>query len=831
MHNYNEPSFEKLTSKVPGVIFQFRLHPDGRTSIPFASKRIEEVIGLKQSQVKDDATPFFNKVHPDDLQSLFNSIEQSRKNLSDWYYEFIFIKDDQETKWLKGLARPEKTSDGGYLWHGYVMDVTENKEEEQKNLKTQKKYKGYIESARDGLFVVNRQGKYLEVNPAACRMTGYSMNELLNMEVKHLVHPAFNEEEKKTLQRSFQQGSIDEEIRLKKKNGDALWVRLVTSKIEEDVVIAFCSDITQRKYNEKVLNLQLEFQKLLASISSAFVNTTWESFDNTLHQALAHCGIFFNAQRSYVFQFSPDYTTMSNTHEWCASNVQPQIDNLKNIKTSQFGWWWEKIKNKKVIHIANVDKSVSLNAYVKDGLKSQNIKSLLSVPMISNGVLMGFLGLDRTCKYMEWSDMEVAQFKIIAETISNIFSKAQTEKALRKSENRYRLLAENARDMIYRIVFTPQKRYDYISPSSVNLTGYTPDEYYANPNIDNKIIHPEDKPVVNQAYDNPRRFEKPLAFRMIRKDGKLIWVELSNVPVFNDLHNLVAVEGIAREITEQKENAEKLRALNAELVEKKAALENLNQSLEKRVEQEVEKNRKLDHMMAMQARQAALGEMIANIAHQWRQPLNLLNLAVYDMEDAFEYGELDKKYMDHSLREMNNIIQKMSKTIDDFRSYFKSEKEKTVFKASQVISNALVFTDSYFKDIGAVLQKDIPGDVFIYGFASQTEQTLVNILKNALEALADSTTPEKVIELKASNSQNKCCKIEITNTGKSIPPENFPKIFDPYFSTKPQEQALGLGLYIAKIIIEKNMDGKIYFENVARGVKFTVELPCGNPYA
>lgn len=820
--------FNKLTSNVPGVIFQFRISSEGKASIPYASGRLKEVFELDPAEVENDATPVFNKVHPEDLADLQHSIDSSRKTLKDWVYEFRIIKADGSIRWVSGVSRPEK-KDQSYLWYGYILDVTEKKNVETKIAETREKYHSYFENATDGLFVVDKEGNYLEANPAACRMTGYSMEELLNMNVKDLVEPDFTHQKGESLERTFEHGFVDEEVILRKKNGETFWVRLVTSLINNDIAIAFCHDITQRKQQQEMIQMQLDFQRLIASVSSGFVNAIHGSFDSAINYTLSQCGTFFHADRCYVFLFSSDYQSMNNTHEWCAPGVESQIGNLQNLKPTDVEWWWTQIREKKIINLHNVNNHSGLSDFEKSIFREQQVKSLLSIPMINNGQLIGFFGLDRVKVAQGWSDSEITQFNLLAEILSSAVAKSGVEEALRKSENRYRLLAENARDVIFRLSFHPQKRFEYVSPSSVNLSGYTPDEYYADNRLEEKIIHPDDQNVIREYYQHPEKYDKPLVMRMICKNGTQIWCEQSNVPFYDENGILLAIEGIARDITGQKELENKLRLLNSQLLEKKRDLEKLNLSLEKRVAVEVEKNRELDHVMALQARQASMGEMIGNIAHQWRQPLNVLSLAIYDLSEAFDYEELDRQYLDNTVEEMTRVIQQMSVTIDDFRNFFKPKTDKAEFKLSAVINRTFTFMAPYLHNVGVKLYKDVPLDILVKGYSSQLEQVIINILKNALDAQSTGNVNKREIHVRARVTDSYRCIIEIFNTGNPIREEDLPRLYDPYFTTKPEGEGLGLGLYISRIIVEKNLDGKLYCKNEGKGVTFVIEFPLSHP--
>ncbi|MCX7786670.1 MAG: PAS domain S-box protein [Spirochaetes bacterium] len=141
----------------------------------------------------------------------------------------------------------------------------------------------------------------------------------------------------------------------------------------------------------------------------------------------------------------------------------------------------------------------------------------------------------------------------------DVTEQKRIESALRESEDRFRRLADNAQDLIYRYEFIPKPRFAYVSPSATRITGYTPEEHYADPLLGFKIVHPEDRYLLEQTTKAEIDIRRPLVFRWIRKDGTLIWTEQRNIPIYDKKGNLVAIEGIARDITEQKEHEEKLR--------------------------------------------------------------------------------------------------------------------------------------------------------------------------------------------------------------------------------------------------------------------------------
>ncbi len=293
-----------------------------------------------------------------------------------------------------------------------------------------------------------------------------------------------------------------------------------------------------------------------------------------------------------------------------------------------------------------------------------------------------------------------------------------------------------------------------------------------------------------------------------------------------DIENgeLRAIRAIGIDLSERLEMEKHLNALNDELNAQKLQLESFNRALEERVKKEVDKNRVKDQLMSLQSRQAAMGEMVGHIAHQWKQPLNTLNLIILDLQDAFQYNELTGEYMNKSVISAQKVIQHMTQTIDDFRNFFKPLKSTTPFDIRKQVDTALSFIRTTVEIAGIRLENNISEGIFTKGFPNEFSQVVINIVNNAREALLENKTENPFIFI-TSHIHNQKAHIYFTNNGGQIPGSILSKIFDPYFSTKDKDKGTGIGLYLARTIINQNMKGELKAENINQGVRFEIVLP------
>lgn len=256
---------------------------------------------------------------------------------------------------------------------------------------------------------------------------------------------------------------------------------------------------------------------------------------------------------------------------------------------------------------------------------------------------------------------------------------------------------------------------------------------------------------------------------------------------------------------------------------KELLLKDLNKNLEKKIEKALYDAKKKDRAMLHQSRLARMGSMLSMIAHQWRQPLSEISAILMEIETANKFKKLDDKLLKESIKESNKLIQFMSHTIDDFRNFFKPDKKKVEFYIDDACNEAITLAGASLKSYHIKLNKKVKCNSIIIGYEREFAQVMLNLISNAKDILnqREIKNPHIDIVLDYIDGQS---VITVEDNAGGVNPEHMELIFEPYFTTKESSKGTGLGLYMSKMIIEKNMNGELSVENSANGAMFKIQI-------
>lgn len=328
-------------------------------------------------------------------------------------------------------------------------------------------------------------------------------------------------------------------------------------------------------------------------------------------------------------------------------------------------------------------------------------------------------------------------------------------------------------------------------------------------------IHPDFRPLayerMAQITDAPGNLAPPLEEELIALDGSSFYGEVLATSLRIEEKTIYLV--MIRDITSEKHYKDKL--------------ESLNHDLEQQIEAELKQRREQEQLLIQQSKLASMGEMIGAIAHQWRQPLNALGLNIQDIVDAKNHGELDDAYLQDIVTRSMKQVNYMSTTIDDFRGYFRSSKEKKPFSLSKALDDVLNILSAQLKHhrIDAEVDfNDTPKDTQVCGYENEIKQVLINIINNAKDAIDETGRENGTIRIKLETAPGEV-SIAICDDGCGVDDTIKEKIFDPYFTTKEQGKGTGIGLYMSKTLIEQNMNGRLELAKEPDTTCFKITLP------
>ncbi|QHG92015.1 PAS domain S-box protein [Sulfurimonas sp. CVO] len=366
----------------------------------------------------------------------------------------------------------------------------------------------------------------------------------------------------------------------------------------------------------------------------------------------------------------------------------------------------------------------------------------------------------------------------------------------------------------------------YYSPKWKQMLGYEVHEISNTLEEWSNRVHPEDMPEVMQMLKMHLEQKSDYYIsehRLRTKEGSYKWILDRGKAIFDTQGKPLRVTGFHTDITKRKELEEQLLSGNMELVSKlemtissQMKLKNTNAQLEERLRDEIKNRQEQESILLKHVRQAAMGEMIGMIAHQWRQPLSVISLSADSMLMSMLLGENSEEEMQDNLKMIKKQVAHLSQTIDDFRSFFTPNKLKEHITIKESVESALSIIYATIKNCNIEVVKSLKDTTPISIYKNEMMQVFLNILKNAYDSLLYSDVKNPTITI-MSREDESGIYVSIKDNGHGIKKELLDKIFEPYFTTKDEKNGTGLGLYMSKTIVEQRCGGTIKAQNIQGG--------------
>jgi C4-dicarboxylate-specific signal transduction histidine kinase len=266
-----------------------------------------------------------------------------------------------------------------------------------------------------------------------------------------------------------------------------------------------------------------------------------------------------------------------------------------------------------------------------------------------------------------------------------------------------------------------------------------------------------------------------------------------------------------------------LRTLQAQLVEKKLQLNEISRKREEKVREELTGKLEHDHQLIVQALQAALSEFIGHLAHQWRQPLSAISLLIQDLGETCAHGEATKEYLGGTVTTAVEVIQHLSRSINAFRDLFRQDENRQAFNISEVLDRSLSFITSGLRCCDIAVEKEVDANLTVNGYPNEFSRAFLIIMGETTDLLHQRNKANPIIRISAYPEGGKAV-VTITDNSGGIPADVINRIFNPNHAAWNTASDTGLGYYLSKIIIEKNMGGRLMASNAAGGAQFRIEM-------
>ena len=421
---------------------------DTKMKYSFVSDNVRSVLGYDPDDILDK--PVFSLLVPrknEKAKKLINKKIQQRKKLIDIVIWCTHKKGHEVCFLINGLP----IFDDNFQINGYrgvCKDITIQKMVEKSLRENENRYRLLADNVSDVIWTMDLALKYTYVSPSVSKLTGFDVEEAMNIPLEKqltsdslakMVKNYHRELELEKNKSSDPDRHTALELEQHRKDGSTIWTEVSLTFLRDEQgeatgILGVTRDISQRREAEDAIAYRELFEKLVMSISTEFVNLNSNEIDEGINSALKKIGEFFGVDRSYVFLNNPEAMTITNTHEWCADAIPSQKEILTELPTDLLPWLMENMQKQEDVHVPCMDSLPPEADVEKVFFKEQNVKSMISVPIIHNGELLGFTGFDSVTREKEWNDDSIGMLRVVSELFANAIQRKTAEEELRKAK-------------------------------------------------------------------------------------------------------------------------------------------------------------------------------------------------------------------------------------------------------------------------------------------------------------------------------------------------------------------------------------------------------------
>ena len=789
--------FKNITSRVPGVVYQFLTRPDGTSCFPYASDGIKQIYDVYPYEVVDDASIVFEKIRFEDRAAVMASIEKSEKNLTPWQQEYSVITIDGTVLHLYGNAVPQKLEDGSVLWYGYISDITDKKVVEKYLRESEEKYRALVENSPYGV-VIYVEDKIAFINQEGFRMVGAkNKEELIGRSVLEFVHPdsleSIIKRMKEVVLDSNSSETVEEKfINLEGKPIEAEIKAIPTIYEHQQAVQVIIHDISSRKQATLELNKINRVYALISQINNLIIRTTNRE---ELFQEICNIAVTFGKFRMSWIGLLDEHNQVLTAATAGYENGYFSKRSISVLEDTPGGKGPTGIamREGRTVICNNIAKDPIMELW-RDAALERGYHSIISIPIIVRNKTIGAFNLYSNEKNFFSSEEEISLLEKIIQNISFALEAILIEEDRKRTEEKIRQLSQAVEQSPVTIVITNTKgEIEYANPKFIETTGYSLEE-----------IMNQNPRILKSGYTSNKEYGElwqTLAtgkewhgeFHNRKKDGTLYWESATISPILNENGETTHYIAIKEDITSRK-NVEK------ELVKSK------------------ERAEESDRLKLA---------FLANMSHEIRTPMNGILGFTELLKEPKLTGEEQQQYIE--------IIEKSGKRmlniINDIISISKVESGQIEIVLSETdINEQLKYIHTFFKPeakqkgIQLVLSNELPLEKsFTLTDKEKVYAILTNLVKNAIKF-----TNEGTIEF-GCEKKGKNLEFFVKDSGLGISKSQKKIIFERFRQANEtisrSHEGSGLGLAISKAYVEM-LGGKIWVQSEkGKGSTFYFTLP------
>lgn len=559
-------------------------------------------------------------------------------------------------------------------------------------------------------------------------------------------------------------------------------------------------DRTEPYLVQQSLEQERRLQEALIDIASTYINLDPKDVENTINSSLKKMGLFVSADRAYIFDYNFEAETTSNTYEWCAEGISPEIENLQDVPMSFFPQWVEQHQKNQPFYIPDVD---ALNEDTDGGLKGvlqpQGIKSLIAIPMLDGTELISFVGFDSVQQHYDYSEKEQRLLFLFGQMLINIRNRQKWDNQLRLQEEKYRNIIANMNLGLLEVDLNDIIQ--YANQSFCDMSGFDLAELKGKRAAELLLPEEQRQKVYSKSKDRLVGITDSYELEVFDKKGEQHFWFVSGAPNYNDKGQLIGSIGVHLDITAQKK-------LERELAQAKNFAESATKAKEL---------------------------FLANMSHEIRTPLNVIIGMIRQLTkesltaDQHFYVKQSESSAKHLLTILNNILDLAKIESGDM------EIVKNPFSPSALAHNVHSIMSSQAKDKNLDFSISISPLVkpVVEGDETRLRQVLINLLGNAIKFTDQGSVTLSVNHLAENESSQTLC-FEVKDTGIGMSQEFITKIFDKFSqeqnTSNRKYEGTGLGMAISNDLIQL-MGGSMQVEstkNEGTRCRFTLTLPISH---